>query len=214
VVAVVVTADTATAPCCDPAATSVSRGGSVASAVLPADCGTLDERRLVGMDVSDLSALAGTREGTVSATLRTRTRDQSPTPRNRGAPGENAAYLKLKKPRFLFLEGSRAIAATLVAATAALADASAARAASSTGRPAVGASAPTTGACSSAASAALGDEGGGSHLSRGAHPPSLSSPSSSSDVVFSGVAGVVWTSLGPLPRWVPGPTTRWAPGTT
>jgi chromosome segregation ATPase len=27
-------------------------------------------------------------------------------------------------------------------------------------------------------------------------------------------ADVVWTSLGPLPRWVPGPTTRWAPGTT
>jgi hypothetical protein len=26
--------------------------------------------------------------------------------------------------------------------------------------------------------------------------------------------GVVWTSLGPLHRWVPGPTTRWAPGTT
>jgi hypothetical protein len=26
--------------------------------------------------------------------------------------------------------------------------------------------------------------------------------------------GVVWTSLGPLPRWVPGPTTRWAPRTT
>jgi hypothetical protein len=25
---------------------------------------------------------------------------------------------------------------------------------------------------------------------------------------------VVWTSLGPLPRWVPGSTTRWAPGTT
>jgi hypothetical protein len=25
---------------------------------------------------------------------------------------------------------------------------------------------------------------------------------------------VVWTSLGPLPRWVPGPTTRWASGTT
>jgi hypothetical protein len=25
---------------------------------------------------------------------------------------------------------------------------------------------------------------------------------------------VVWTSLGPLPRWVPGPATRWAPGTT
>jgi hypothetical protein len=27
-------------------------------------------------------------------------------------------------------------------------------------------------------------------------------------------APLVWTSLGPLPRWVPGPTTRWAPGTT
>jgi hypothetical protein len=25
---------------------------------------------------------------------------------------------------------------------------------------------------------------------------------------------VVWTSLGPLPRWIPGPTTWWAPGTT
>jgi hypothetical protein len=29
-----------------------------------------------------------------------------------------------------------------------------------------------------------------------------------------GAPTVVWTSLGPLPRWVPGPTTRWAPGTT
>jgi hypothetical protein len=29
-----------------------------------------------------------------------------------------------------------------------------------------------------------------------------------------GVELVVWTSLGPLPRWVPGPTTRWAHGTT
>jgi hypothetical protein len=28
------------------------------------------------------------------------------------------------------------------------------------------------------------------------------------------VTVVIWTSLGPLPRWVPGPTTRWAPGTT
>jgi hypothetical protein len=27
-------------------------------------------------------------------------------------------------------------------------------------------------------------------------------------------AAVVWTSLGPLPRWVPGPTTRWAPRIT
>jgi hypothetical protein len=33
------------------------------------------------------------------------------------------------------------------------------------------------------------------------------------DLTLKGLA-VVWTSLGPLPRWVPGPTTRWAPGTT
>jgi hypothetical protein len=32
--------------------------------------------------------------------------------------------------------------------------------------------------------------------------------------VEGGLAFVVWTSLGPLPRWVPGPTTRWAPETT
>jgi hypothetical protein len=30
----------------------------------------------------------------------------------------------------------------------------------------------------------------------------------------SSAPSVVWTSLGPLPRWVPGPTTRWAPGAT
>jgi hypothetical protein len=35
---------------------------------------------------------------------------------------------------------------------------------------------------------------------------------SCSTIKYSGL--VVWTSLGPLPRWVPGPTTRWAPGTT
>jgi hypothetical protein len=33
-------------------------------------------------------------------------------------------------------------------------------------------------------------------------------------VVVAAVVAVVWTSLDPLPRWVPGPTTRWAPGTT
>jgi hypothetical protein len=34
------------------------------------------------------------------------------------------------------------------------------------------------------------------------------------DAYFMRVDNVVWTSLGPLPRWVPRPTTRWAPGTT
>jgi hypothetical protein len=33
-------------------------------------------------------------------------------------------------------------------------------------------------------------------------------------IISSKTLPVVWTSLGPLPRWVPGPTTRWAPGTT
>jgi hypothetical protein len=39
-------------------------------------------------------------------------------------------------------------------------------------------------------------------------PPSLGTSSSPR------TPAVVWTSLGPLHRWVPGPTTRWAPGTT
>jgi hypothetical protein len=39
---------------------------------------------------------------------------------------------------------------------------------------------------------------------------SASSPGS----VVAPSSSIVWTSLGPLPRWVPGPTTRWAPGTT
>jgi hypothetical protein len=34
------------------------------------------------------------------------------------------------------------------------------------------------------------------------------------DVPGGDVPSIVWTSLGPLPRWVPGPTTRWATGTT
>jgi hypothetical protein len=70
-------------------------------------------------------------------------------PSKPGARGENATYLRLEKPRFLFLEGSvRAVVAPVVAAAvlvdelAALADASAARTASSTGCPAAGAPAP------------------------------------------------------------------------
>jgi hypothetical protein len=73
----------------------------------------------------------------------------SSSPSKPGTPGENAAYLKLEKPRFLFLEGSGAVAAMPVAATTALADApvalaspSAVRAASSTNRPVAGTSAP------------------------------------------------------------------------
>jgi hypothetical protein len=85
------------------------------------------------------------------------------------------AYLRVEKPRFLFLEGSMSAKAmadiatvALLAASAACADTSTARtgtsaacAASSVDRPTAGASAPSPGACSSAA---LGEGGAGSHL--------------------------------------------------
>jgi hypothetical protein len=58
--------------CCSPVATGVARGGSPVTAALPAARGALNDRRLVGTDVSDLSALAGTRAGMTGATLRTR----------------------------------------------------------------------------------------------------------------------------------------------
>jgi hypothetical protein len=81
------------------------------------------------------------------------------------------AYLRVEKPRFLFLEGSTGAEATTDVATVALPDASAVRtgtsaacATSSVDRSAAGASAPAPGTCSSAASAALGEGGVGSHL--------------------------------------------------
>jgi hypothetical protein len=70
-----VTTAAAAASCRGPAATAVPRDGSVITTVLPAARGALDERRLVGTDASDLSALAGARAGTVDATLRTETQD-------------------------------------------------------------------------------------------------------------------------------------------
>jgi hypothetical protein len=70
VVAAVVAAAAAAASCCGHAATIVERGDSPIAAVPPAARGALDERHLVGTDVSDLSALAGARAGTVGVTLR------------------------------------------------------------------------------------------------------------------------------------------------
>jgi hypothetical protein len=105
------------------------------------------------------------------------------------------AYLRVEKPRFLFLEGSTGAEAMADVATVAPPDAFAARAStsavcadSSVDRPTAGASAPGPGACSSASSAALGEGGAGSHLSGGACPPSLSSSSSSRDNEYSDVA--------------------------
>jgi hypothetical protein len=68
----VMTAIAAVVTCCGSAAAATLRGASlVAAAMLPVTRGALDERRLVGMDASDLSALADVRGGTVGATLRT-----------------------------------------------------------------------------------------------------------------------------------------------
>jgi hypothetical protein len=196
-VAATVAAAADAASCCGPVATVVARGGSPIAAALPAARDALDDRHIVGTDVSDLSALAGARVGTTCATLRTRKRKNENLPSKSRVHGENTAYLKLEKPRFHFLEGSGGAVAALIVAAVALADAPAALAGApvaragtcSTNRPAVGASTPTVGACSTASSAAHGDGGGGFHLSEGARPPSLSSSSSSDDDEFSSIAG-------------------------
>jgi hypothetical protein len=90
------------------------------------------------------------------------------------------AYLRVEKPRFLFLEGSTGAGAAADIATVALPDTSAVRAgtsaargASSVDRPAAGASASAPGACSSIAFAALGEGGAGSHLPGGPPPVTL-----------------------------------------
>jgi hypothetical protein len=63
-------------------------------------------------------------------------------------PGEATAYVKVEKPRFLFLEGSTDAVVAVGITTTALSDASVARAVSSTDRPARllvrGAQAPTS----------------------------------------------------------------------
>jgi hypothetical protein len=73
------------------------------------------------------------------------------------------AYLRVEKPRFLFLEGLTSTVAAADVATIVLPDASVARAGtyaacatSSVDRSAAGASAPAPSACSSNASTALG----------------------------------------------------------
>jgi hypothetical protein len=191
------TAVVAVATCCGSVVAATLRGGSlVAAAMLPVTLGALDERRLVGTDASVLSTLAGARgEDGRHHPANTKTKILGSDPSKTGASGGAATYLKVEKSRFLFLEGSADAVAAPVAATVALPDASAARAgasmaraAPSMDRPVASASPPATGACSSATPAAIGDGGGGTHLSGGARPPSLSS-SSSDDDEFSGVPG-------------------------
>jgi hypothetical protein len=66
-----VAATTAATSFCDPAASAVPRGGSLAAAALSAALDALDERRLEGTDVPDLNTLAGTRSGTIGTALST-----------------------------------------------------------------------------------------------------------------------------------------------
>jgi hypothetical protein len=88
-VATAVAATAAAASSFDPAATDVSRGNSLFTAALPAARGSLDERRLVGTDASELSALVGARAGSVGATPRTQKRTTELQPLEiRGACGE------------------------------------------------------------------------------------------------------------------------------
>jgi hypothetical protein len=194
----VMTAVVATATCCGPVAAATLRGASlVAAAVLLVTRGACDKRRLVGKDASALSTLAGARGGARSVPpCERRNRRIKLLPLENGAYRGATTYLKVEKPRFLFLEGSTGVVAAAEVAAVALPDASAARAgnsvvragtstactASSVDRPAAGASAPAPDACSSAAAA-------GSHHSGGARPPSLSSFSSPPEDEYSKVAG-------------------------
>jgi hypothetical protein len=94
----------------------------------------------------------------------------------------------VENPRFLFLGGSADVVVAVGVATASLpvipaarAGASAARVTSLVGCLVAGAPTPAPGTVPSAASAALGEGGEGSHLLGGARPPSLSSSSSFDD---------------------------------
>jgi hypothetical protein len=66
VVVAAVAATTVATSCCNPVTSAVGRCGSLAAVALS----ILDERRLVGTDVPDLSTLAGARSGTIGATVR------------------------------------------------------------------------------------------------------------------------------------------------
>jgi hypothetical protein len=174
-VAIVATA-TAAAPCYGPVTTVAPRGGSPVAAALAAARVTLDERRLVGTDASDLSTLAGTSAGTVGVALQMGNTRVNIDPSRLKTHGGNVAHLRLEKPRFLFLQGSGGAPVAPAGAAVALVGTSAALAGSSTHDPAAGASMPASSASSAVASATHGDGSGGFHLSGGAPRHSLIPP--------------------------------------
>jgi hypothetical protein len=124
IVAATVAATAAATSCCNP----------TASAALSAALDALDERRLVGTDVPDLSTLAGARSGTIGTALSTWRQEFGLQPFKTRTFGEAAAYLKVEKPRFLFLEVSTDAEAPAGVATTALLDASTTRVAPSIDR--------------------------------------------------------------------------------
>jgi hypothetical protein len=182
--------------CCSSAAAAALRGGSpIAAAVPPVTLGALNERLLVGTAASDLRALASTRGGTIGTALSTRRQECELQPFETRAFGEATTYLKVEKPRFLFLEGSPdAMAVTGVAATA-LPDSSAARAGASTTRATPSVERLVAGASALAQALAplpppwLSVRGRRLPPLRGGCPPSLSSSSSSPDDEYSEVVG-------------------------
>jgi hypothetical protein len=125
---------------CGLVATAVSRGGSPVATALATAHVALNDCRLVGMDVSDLSALAGARAGMVGMGLQTRNTKVNIDPSRSKTRGGNATHLRFEKPRFLFLEGSWGAPVAPAGATVALAGASAAPAGTSTDDPVAGAS--------------------------------------------------------------------------
>jgi hypothetical protein len=66
--AATVTATIVATSCCNPVASAAGCGGLLTAAALSA-LDALDEHRLVGTDVPDLSTLAGARKRTISAAL-------------------------------------------------------------------------------------------------------------------------------------------------
>jgi hypothetical protein len=107
----------------------VGRGGSLGAALSALNA--LNERRLMGADVPNLSTLASARLGTIGAALQARRYKIELQPLETRTTGGAIAYLKVEKPRFLFLEGSTGTVVVAGVATATLPDTSAACASAS-----------------------------------------------------------------------------------
>jgi hypothetical protein len=137
----------ATTCCGSTAAATLSGPSLVAVAVLPAARGALDERRLVGMAASDLNTLAGARGGGARSASPCEREDEKIKlpPFEDRASGGAVAYLRVEKPRFLFLGGSTGIVSAADVTTAAPPDTSTARATSLMDCLVTGAPAPALG---------------------------------------------------------------------